>query len=180
VGAVKSKPARSLESLTQPKLSKPQVNIDYPQQFKSLPFQALQAGVKRVSSKPVAKLVIEDTELLAVGSKAGSLPSIPIAPSADPTLSTETDTFNQDHPKLLKPPLKYDSTELQELAAQLTRDIFTMNPNVSWNSIAGLDKSKRLIKEAIVFPIKFPELFRGILKPWKGILLYGPPGMIII
>nr|CDS25563.1 katanin p60 ATPase containing subunit [Hymenolepis microstoma] len=40
----------------------------------------------------------------------------------------------------------------------------------------GLDEAKQLIKEAVVFPISYPELFSGILTPWKGLLLHGPPG----
>ena len=164
---------------TQP-LKVSQSITDHPQELKSLALQALQRGVKRKSLKPVQKPGVEQVEITAVGTKTGSLPSIPIAPSADSPqeFNTNDDLFTQNHLKLIKPPLKYDSVELQDLAAQLTRDIFTTNPNVSWDSIAGLHKSKRLIKEAIVFPIKFPQLFRGILKPWKGILLYGPPGMM--
>lgn len=38
------------------------------------------------------------------------------------------------------------------------------------------EQAKKLIKEAVVAPIKYPELFTGILAPWKGVLLYGPPG----
>ncbi|KAM7026091.1 katanin p60 ATPase-containing subunit A-like 2 isoform 5-T5 [Acridotheres tristis] len=55
-------------------------------------------------------------------------------------------------------------------------DIYLHNPNVKWEDIIGLEAAKRLVKEAVVYPIKYPELFTGILSPWKGLLLYGPPG----
>ncbi|VDP90303.1 unnamed protein product, partial [Echinostoma caproni] len=50
------------------------------------------------------------------------------------------------------------------------------NPDVRWDDIIGLSSAKRLVKEAVVYPIKYPQLFAGILSPWKGLLLYGPPG----
>jgi katanin p60 ATPase-containing subunit A1 len=50
------------------------------------------------------------------------------------------------------------------------------NPDCKWDDIIGLDSAKRTIKEAVVYPIKYPQLFTGILSPWKGLLLYGPPG----
>ncbi|XP_067886222.1 katanin p60 ATPase-containing subunit A-like 2 isoform X2 [Heterodontus francisci] len=55
-------------------------------------------------------------------------------------------------------------------------DIYLHNPNVRWDDIIGLEPAKRLVKEAVVYPIKYPQLFTGILSPWKGLLLYGPPG----
>ncbi|KAL3313703.1 Katanin p60 ATPase-containing subunit A-like 2 [Cichlidogyrus casuarinus] len=66
--------------------------------------------------------------------------------------------------------------EWRELALTVSRDIFLQNPNVYWDDIVGLEGAKRLVKEAVVYPIKYPQLFTGILSPWKGLLLYGPPG----
>ena len=77
---------------------------------------------------------------------------------------------------LLKPMPDLGSSELSELAAIITRDIYVKSPNVTWDDISGLSQAKQLLKEAVVFPHKFPHLFKGILSPWKGILLYGPPG----
>ncbi|XP_078485235.1 katanin p60 ATPase-containing subunit A-like 2 [Ciona intestinalis] len=66
--------------------------------------------------------------------------------------------------------------EMRELATVISRDIYLHDPNVKWSDIVGLDHAKSLVKEAVVYPIKYPQLFTGILTPWKGILLYGPPG----
>ena len=48
-------------------------------------------------------------------------------------------------------------------------------PNVKWEDIVGLEKAKEVLKEVVLYPIKYPQLFQGKRKPWKSILLYGPP-----
>uniref|UniRef100_T1J9R5 Katanin p60 ATPase-containing subunit A-like 2 n=1 Tax=Strigamia maritima TaxID=126957 RepID=T1J9R5_STRMM len=88
------------------------------------------------------------------------------------------DMENTDSLRLLKPLglyTKYDD-EWKELASAISKDIYQRNPNVKWSDIVGLDEAKHLIKEAVVYPIKYPDIFKGILSPWKGILIYGPPG----
>lgn len=47
---------------------------------------------------------------------------------------------------------------------------------VGWDDIAGLDYAKKIIKEAIVWPLLRPDIFTGIRRPPRGILLFGPPG----
>lgn len=51
--------------------------------------------------------------------------------------------------------------------------ILKEKPNVKWDDVAGLHQAKESLKEAVILPIKFPQLFTGNIKPWKGILLYG-------
>lgn len=47
-------------------------------------------------------------------------------------------------------------------------------PKVSFDEIVGLDDAKRAIEEAIIYPMKRPDLFP---LGWpRGILLFGPPG----
>ncbi|GAA6216007.1 katanin p60 ATPase-containing subunit A-like 2 isoform X1 [Lates japonicus] len=87
--------------------------------------------------------------------------------------------IDSDHmERLLKPLSGFSgmSGEMRELAAIISRDIYLHSPNVRWEDIIGLEDAKRLVKEAVVYPIKYPQLFTGILSPWKGLLLYGPPG----
>lgn len=67
-------------------------------------------------------------------------------------------------------------SELRPLAETITHEIFQKNPNVHWDDVIGLYETKRLLKEAVVMPLKYPQLFQGLLSPWCGILLFGPPG----
>ncbi|XP_041816458.1 katanin p60 ATPase-containing subunit A-like 2 [Chelmon rostratus] len=86
---------------------------------------------------------------------------------------------DSDHmERLLKPLSGFSglSSEMSELATIISMDIYLHSPNVRWEDIIGLEDAKRLVKEAVVYPIKYPQLFTGILSPWKGLLLYGPPG----
>ncbi|EOD25988.1 hypothetical protein EMIHUDRAFT_315231 [Emiliania huxleyi CCMP1516] len=68
------------------------------------------------------------------------------------------------------------SPELRELAAVIQRDMVQSNPNVRWDRIVELEGVKRVLKESLVMPLRWPHLFTGLLAPWKGVLLYGPPG----
>ncbi|XP_008948654.1 PREDICTED: vacuolar protein sorting-associated protein 4A-like, partial [Merops nubicus] len=63
--------------------------------------------------------------------------------------------------------------------------IMMEKPNVRWSDVAGLEGAKEALKEAVILPIKFPHLFTAVTPlasvagkrtPWRGILLFGPPG----
>ena len=57
------------------------------------------------------------------------------------------------------------------------REVFVESPNVDWESIGGLDNIKQELKEAVEWPMKYPESFERMgIRPSRGILLYGPPG----
>lgn len=63
-----------------------------------------------------------------------------------------------------------------ELVELLERDILQRNPNVRWDDIADLHEAKKLLEEAVVLPMWMPDFFKGIRRPWKGVLMVGPPG----
>jgi len=57
------------------------------------------------------------------------------------------------------------------------REVLVETPNIGWNDIGGLGKTKESLKEAVEWPIKNPDGFKRLgIKPPKGVLLYGPPG----
>lgn len=66
--------------------------------------------------------------------------------------------------------------EKQKLRGALSGAVVTEKPNVKWDDVAGLDQAKESLKETVILPTRFPQLFTGKRRPFKGILLYGPPG----
>ncbi|XP_039601658.1 katanin p60 ATPase-containing subunit A-like 1 isoform X2 [Polypterus senegalus] len=72
---------------------------------------------------------------------------------------------------------KFDGTGYdKDLVEALERDIVSRNPNVHWDDIADLEDAKKLLNEAVVLPMWMPDFFKGIRRPWKGVLMVGPPG----
>ncbi|KAK3085720.1 hypothetical protein FSP39_007778 [Pinctada imbricata] len=69
-----------------------------------------------------------------------------------------------------------EDPEKKKFSDQLSGAIVMERPNVKWDDVAGLDLAKESLKEAVILPVKFPHLFQGKRKPWRGILLFGPPG----
>ncbi|GAB6101507.1 CDC48 family AAA ATPase [Thermococcus atlanticus] len=57
------------------------------------------------------------------------------------------------------------------------REVLLEVPNVHWEDIGGLEDVKEQLREAVEWPLKYPEAFLGLgINPPKGILLFGPPG----
>ncbi|CAH1183772.1 unnamed protein product [Ceutorhynchus assimilis] len=89
---------------------------------------------------------------------------------SDPTIKSE---IKEESPE----EKKFECNGMErDLADILERDIVQKNPNIRWDDIADLHEAKRLLEEAVVLPMWMPEFFTGIRRPWKGVLMVGPPG----
>ena len=71
-----------------------------------------------------------------------------------------------------------DFTEaLKEVEPSAIREVFVEIPNVKWEDVGGLEEVKQKLIEAVVWPLKYADLFQQAnTKPPKGILLSGLPG----
>jgi spastin len=66
--------------------------------------------------------------------------------------------------------------EEDEMDEKIESEIMVKNPGVRFNDIIGMKEMKQILYEIIVVPTIRPDLFTGIRKPQRGILLFGPPG----
>jgi len=66
---------------------------------------------------------------------------------------------------------------LKEIEPSAIREVFIEVPDVKWSDVGGLENIKQELKEAIEWPLKYPDIFKKAnTNPPKGILLYGKPG----
>jgi len=66
---------------------------------------------------------------------------------------------------------------LKEIQPSALREVLVQIPDVKWDDIGGLEDAKQELKEAVEWPLKYPDKFKKFhVDPPKGVLLYGPPG----
>lgn len=68
-------------------------------------------------------------------------------------------------------------TALKDVTPSAMREVYIETPDVRWSDIGGLDDVKKELREAVEWPLKYPDLYTtiGYSMP-KGILLFGPSG----
>jgi len=71
---------------------------------------------------------------------------------------------------------KSSSTVPKELRTQIESEIMDLGTGVTFKDVIGLGDVKRALQEMVIYPALRPDLFTGIRRPPKGLLLFGPPG----
>ena len=66
---------------------------------------------------------------------------------------------------------------MQDVEPSAIREVFVEIPNVRWQDLGGLAEVRERLKEAVEWPLQYPQLFEQAgIHPPKGILLSGVPG----
>ena len=175
------KPVSLAEALQQ-KLQSPVRSIDnkitsYSPILSTMYATNVDTECKNVSNEVVFTRISKDKQQLGGGgpgqpqTKAMTPSTTSTAPSVTSRIEhTDNTQMNTDiYDSLLE---RHD----KHVVETVMRDVIQRNLGVTFSDIAALHTAKRLLNEAIVLPLLIPEFFTGIREPWKGVLMFGPPG----
>ncbi|XP_038708701.1 nuclear valosin-containing protein-like isoform X2 [Tripterygium wilfordii] len=76
------------------------------------------------------------------------------------------------------PPPKVEVPPDNEFEKRIRPEVIPANEiGVTFEDIGAMDEIKESLQELVMLPLRRPDLFKGgLLKPCRGILLFGPPG----
>lgn len=105
--------------------------------------------------------------------KSRSVISKFISPSTDNQNHHKKDEVRNESTIDENPYLKNIDPKMVEM---IRNEIIECKNLITWDDISGLQFAKNTIQESVIWPLLRPDIFKGIRRPPKGILLFGPPG----
>ena len=129
-------------------------------------------GAGAFGAAPPPRSALAREGITPSSTKGPSKPERKALPAPAAEAPTEEPALDSNEPPPRTPFTGGDPT----LVAAIEGEMMQTAPAVDWDDVGGLDEAKRLLKEAAVLPLLIPDFFTGIREPWKGVLLFGPPG----
>lgn len=113
------------------------------------------------------------SELQKPPSKVGQLKGLPSFPVKS-SIHAKSLHIAKPTPMMVRKEkeLPVDNEYVQRVLEEMTQ----RSTAVRWEEIAGLAFAKQTLYEAVVLPNIRPDLFTGLRRPPRGVLLFGPPG----
>jgi len=94
-----------------------------------------------------------------------------------PKIDLEKETIPAEVLEQLKVNREDFSNAMKIVQPSALREVILEIPNVGWEDVGNLEQVKQELKEAVEWPLKYPDVFKRLgIRPPRGILLYGPPG----
>jgi len=94
-----------------------------------------------------------------------------------PELDLEEDEIDAETLERLEVTEKDFKHALKGVEPSALREVFVEVPDITWEDVGGLEDTKERLREAIQWPLEYPEVFAQMdMQATKGVLMYGPPG----
>ena len=94
-----------------------------------------------------------------------------------PKIDLEKDVIPTEVLEQLKVTREDFANAMKLVQPSALREVVLEIPNVRWEDVGDLERVKQELKEAVEWPLKYPDGFKRLgIRPPRGILLYGPPG----
>ncbi|WP_420182698.1 CDC48 family AAA ATPase [Haloarcula sp. KBTZ06] len=94
-----------------------------------------------------------------------------------PELDLESDEIDAEVLERLEISDKDFREAMKGIEPSALREVFVEVPDVTWDSVGGLEDTKERLRETIQWPLEYEDVFESMdLEAAKGVLMYGPPG----